>query len=111
MHITISSFLYIFIYTSRAKLLFHAETYLLLLAGVRGESQVRLSRQYFPTFQITESRSVTHVDSLDIITEKLLDLLALDRGVDDNVVSGYQLFGPGVKERMKLTQAASWRVW
>jgi hypothetical protein len=54
---------------------------------------------------------VTHVDSLDIITEQLLDLLALDRGVDDNVVSGYQLLGPEDKERTELTQAASWRGW
>jgi hypothetical protein len=30
---------------------------------------------------------ITHVDSLDIITEEFLDLLTLDRGVDNNVVS------------------------
>lgn len=28
-----------------------------------------------------------HVDSLDIVTEKLLDLLTLDGGVDNNIVS------------------------
>jgi hypothetical protein len=30
----------------------------------------------------------THVDSLDIITEEFLDLLTLDGGVDNDIVSG-----------------------
>ena len=37
---------------------------------------------------IFKSVLYTHVDSLDIITEEFLDFLTLDRGVDNNIVSG-----------------------
>lgn len=55
------------------------------LAGVRGESQVGLfgsDRRHL----LLPSR-YTHVDSFDVVAEELLNLLALDRGVDDDVVS------------------------
>jgi hypothetical protein len=63
----------------------------LLLAGVRGESQVRLSHQYFLLGLI---RIGTYVDGLDVVTEKLLDLLTLNRGVDNNIVTNDQLVPP-----------------